>query len=429
MLLILSEDPAGDPLRLQLEDGTNMPSKEHQWNLFVSQIDSFIERCKIKGCTELDDIIFLKGKVVLSKEAVFDDILQGVSVEAIRWSPEIKTESLMRKSSSASSIRNRKTLASDGRVPCLTLEQAREGVTRVVRLFTARYNSETPDNLENCNCIIPLKDRGRDRTNLEIFVQIECTQKISNEIRHIASISKAKEAYLSKLAREYRCFMNKKSRPAECLAKECSIWYTTVGRHLVAVFKARGKTSGIPGPCINKMNEILELYPRNWFDPHIDLQLQQHIHEENMNSGCENILSKTGTYDRNEITTQRENSLVCENLRAQYDEKIENLERENARKTYLLEGQLQCTRQAMEANRRNAEQIKAKDAIITALQKESTRWHQSGVQRKKQKTSRYPTLHAVTDCPVEARPVLQPIVSKSGRQIKISRRAQGIDDD
>jgi len=104
MLLILSEDPAGDPLRLQLEDGTNMPSKEHLWNLFVSQIDSFIERCKIKGCTELDDIIFLKGKVVLSKEAVFDDILQGVSVEAIRWSPEIKTESLMRKSSSASSI-------------------------------------------------------------------------------------------------------------------------------------------------------------------------------------------------------------------------------------------------------------------------------------------------------------------------------------
>lgn len=426
-MLILSEDPAGDPLRLQLEDGTEMHSKEHQWNIFVSQIDSFVKRCNIKSCTELDDITFLKGRVVIDKEVVFGHILQGRSVEAIRWSPVIKIESLMRKSSSASASRIQNMLPSDGTVPRLTLEQARECVTRVVTLFTARYNSETPDDLENCNSIIPMKDHGRERTNLEIFVQMECTKKIANEIRHIASISKAEEAYLSKLSKDYRGFMNKKTRPVECIAKECSMWYTTVGRHLMAVFKERGTRSGIPGPCINKINEVLELYPPNWFDPHIDLQ--QHIHEENMNSGCENILSKTGTYDRNEITTQEKYSLVYENLRAQYDEKIENLQRENARKTYLLEGQLQCTRQAMEANKRNAEQIKAKDAIITALQKESTRCHQSGVQRKKQKTSKYPDLHAVIDCPVEARPVLQPIISKSGRQIKISRRAMGIDND
>ena len=129
------------------------------------------------------------------------------------------------------------------------------------------------------------------------------------------------------------------------------------------------------------MEKKADLYPNNWFLPHT-VPAMLGIHEQNKDSVPERLRNMTGANDTNEGTFQKEMSLIYSHYTAPLQEEITKLRNELKKR----------------------------------------------VEPKRQRTV-YSKENAPTNSRVEQMFVPQAIVSKSGRQIKLSRRAMGIEED
>jgi hypothetical protein len=170
------------------------------------------------------------------------------------------------------------------------------------------------------------------------------------------------------------------------------------------------------------MEKKAELYPKNWFLPHT-FSAMLGIHEQNKDSGPEQLRNMTGANDRNAGTFQKEISLVYSHYTAPLQEEINRLRHEKICLQQLQESGSELAQRGDMHRKALVIQNREQKKEITMLRNELKK----RVEPKRQRTA-YSKENAPTNSRVEQISVPHPIywyyiVSKSGRQVNPSRRA------
>jgi hypothetical protein len=177
----------------------------------------------------------------------------------------------------------------------ITIKQAEICARDLVDIYHARYCTSKCDDFEHCNALLPRKNsEGRKRTDLEISVLAECDKKIERDIENIAKRSDACVGKLLEVVENHR-----RLRMSYKLSSDsCEKWYRRVGIYIERVLRSSRAYGSIDA---QKESELLQLYPKGWFECHVFRHLEE-IHTENRGSAPEDVINTSGRNDTNMIT-------------------------------------------------------------------------------------------------------------------------------
>jgi hypothetical protein len=318
-------------------------------------------------------------------------------------------------------------------------EEAKILVKDAVRMFCARYNKSTADDFKNNDIPIPeYNTDGRGKTVKEKMVKEVCDLKIEREVQRIASACRTQGLYLDlkKLIIPSRGALRTSDRPEH--QKE---WYNSVGRHFEHAYASRKEGWNMlpPKKQVEELESTMVRLIPGWHDGHDFPRLRQ-IHPKN--EEIQRLVSAQASAPEvhrysemlgNEIIT----SIKCSCLQNLEDERTKNAQNElhlriqNDNLHAELKKQDSMQERGSELAQRGEMHRKALEIQNREQKKEITRLRnelKKRVEPKRQRTV-YSKENGPTNSRVEQTFVPQSIVTKSGRQIKLSRRAMGIEED
>ena len=392
------------PFVVRFENDPSACTEDDVLASLVKQMEDFVSEFNRTQRIHLLKISITIGRIIISLDTLVNMIRNLKKIGAFRWMPVVNHAKSIMKILEARSNTLQDVQSPANKHPSseelMSLKEAEERMRDVVRIYSARKIrvGQEPG-------ILPRRVAG-GLTGVEIVILRECEEKIDRERKHLVEHSEASEARLKKVAEDERRKLMRSGYSHELSSIR---WRSSIGNHLMAVYDLMLNQRSNPDDIEVYVEKEADLYPKNWFCPHAHHDMVGD-HEQTRDWTPEQVRSMADTNDGKESAIQGENSPA-------YSGCTTSPLRERGYLWQLIDvrNELLQKEQRIEALEIETTELKKK---LAEMHKELKKYRKPTRRRKVCRKENAPK-----NSHIEQLVVLQPSVSKRGRQIKPSRRA------